>query len=103
MIYNYVPGDSYLVMVIHDELNEVFSRVGTIHIDRMLDDVGFAVTGGSMLVDVLPPGTDPDRPAAYATICEENLSAEQARVVAALLLVAAEYMEFLTMEAAGNG
>ena len=69
--------------------------IDEIHIDPMIDGCGFAVCGEHLRVDVFPPDTDPDRPGAFIAVCEDNLSAEQARLVAALLLAAAEYVEYL--------
>lgn len=61
-------------------------------IEPAVDGPGWAVTGNHMRVDVLPAGHDPDKPAAYITICEENLDVRQARTVAMLLLGAAGFL-----------
>ena len=76
--------------------------IDEIHIDAMLDGAGFAVCGEHLRVDVFPPHTDPDRPGAFISICEDNLSAEQARLVATLLTAAAEYVEYLESKRVGR-
>lgn len=75
--------------------------IDEIHIDPVIDNGGFAVCGEHLRVDVFSPDTDPDMPGAFISICEDNLSAKQARLVATLLLVAAEYVEYLESKGAG--
>jgi hypothetical protein len=77
-------------------------NIDEIHIDPMIDGAGFAVCGEHLRVDVFPPDTDPDMPGAFIAVCEDNLSAEQARLVAALLLAAAEYVEYLESKGVGR-
>lgn len=98
-------------MLIYDHtVGSTFSRlvptqapdIDEIHIGPMIDDGGFAVCGEHLRIDVFPPNTDPDRPGAFIAICEDNLSAEQARLVATLLLAAAEYVEYLESKGMGQ-
>lgn len=107
MIYDHSENagfDSDLYSMIADSFDSTIDILDPVHIDSMSDDVGFVVTAAGMRVDVYPPGVDEDRPGAFTTVSEYNLDATQARIVAGLLMVAAEYMEFLTREkAAGNG
>ncbi len=89
-IYDHTVGSTFSRQVL-----PTAPDIDEIHIDPMIDGAGFAVCGEHLRVDVFPPNTDPDMPGAFISICENNLSAEQARFVATLLLAAAEYVEYL--------
>lgn len=90
-VYDHSAG--YARRIFRNQVATQATPIDDIHIDQV--DGKFSVYGEYLSVDVFPPNTDPDRPGAFIAVCEENLSAEQARLFATLLLAAADYVEYL--------